>query len=66
MRVEEADVRHPALVAGSEGAHVVVIFADRRALRVALDNGGIDGPLSGALTSVLGDLERQLTRRAAS
>ena len=66
VRVEEADVRHSALVAGPEGAHVVVIFADRRALRIALDDGGIEGPLSGALTSVLADLERQLVPRAAS
>ena len=66
VRVEEADVRHPALVAGPEGAHLVVIFADRRALRIALDDGGIEGPLSGALTSVLTDLERQLAQRAAS
>jgi hypothetical protein len=66
VRMEEADVRHPALVAGPEGVHLVVIFADRRALRVALDDGGIDGPWSGALSSVLADLERQLALRAAS
>jgi hypothetical protein len=66
VRVEEADVRHPALVAGPEGAHLVIIFADRRALRVALDDGRIEGPLSGALSSVLADLERQLALRAAS
>ena len=66
VRVEEADVRHPALVAGPEGAHLVVIFADRRALRVALDDGTFEGPLSGALSPVLADLERQLALRAAS
>ena len=66
VRVEEADIRHPALVAGPQGAHLVLIFADRRALRVALDNGGIEGPLSGALSSVLADLEHQLSLRAAS
>jgi hypothetical protein len=66
VRVEEADVRHPALVAGPEGAHLVIIFADRQALRVALDDDGIEGPLSGALSSVLADLERQLALRAAS
>ena len=39
----------------------------RRALHIiTLDDGGIEGPLSGALSSVLTDLERQLTRRAAS
>jgi hypothetical protein len=66
VRVEEADVRHPALVAGPQGAHVVIIFADRRALRDGLDDGAIDGPLSGALSSVLADLEHQLAARAAS
>jgi hypothetical protein len=66
VRLEEADVRHPALVAGPEGAHLVVIFADRRAVRVALDDDGIEGPLCGALSSVLADLERELALRAAS
>jgi len=66
VRVEEADVRQPALVAGPDGAHLVVIFADRLALRIALDDGGIQGPVSGALTSVLADLEAQLALRAAS
>jgi hypothetical protein len=66
VRVEEPDVRHPALVAGPEGAHLVVIFADRRAVRIALDDGGIEGPLSGALSSVLTDLECQLALRAPS
>ena len=36
---EEADVDHPALVAGPDGAEVVIIFADRRELRSALDDG---------------------------
>jgi hypothetical protein len=66
VRVEEANVRHPALVAGPQGAHLAVIFGDRRALRVALDDGGLAGPLSGALSPVLADLEHQLTLRAAS
>jgi hypothetical protein len=66
VRVEEADVRHPSLVAGPEGVHLVVIFADRRALRVALDHGELEGPLSAALSSVLAELERQLVTRAAS
>ena len=34
VRVEEADVEHPALVAGPDGVQLVVIFADRRALRI--------------------------------
>jgi hypothetical protein len=66
VRLEEADVRHPALVAGPDGAHLVVIFADRRAVRVALDHDGIEGPLCGALSAVLADLERELALRAAS
>jgi hypothetical protein len=45
VRVEEADVRHPTFVAGPDGAHLLVIFAERRALRVALGNGAIEGPL---------------------
>lgn len=36
VRVEEAGVDHPAVVAGPDGAQVVVIFADRRALRSAV------------------------------
>jgi hypothetical protein len=66
VRVEEPDVGHPALVAGAQGAHLVIIVADRRALRVALDGGGIEGPVSGALSPALADLERQLALRAAS
>jgi hypothetical protein len=66
VRMEEADVGHPALVAGPDGAHLVVIFADRRALRVALDDDRIEGPLSGALSSVLADLQRQLALHTAS
>ena len=41
VRVEEADVEHPALVAGPDGAQLVVIFADRRALRVSPRRGNI-------------------------
>jgi len=60
VRVEEADVDHPALVAGSDGAQVVVIFADRRELRSALDDGRVAGALGAALSPVLEQLQRQL------
>ena len=60
VRVEEGDVEHPALVAGPDGAQLVVIFADRRALRAALDKGTLAGPLGGALSTVLSDLHGQL------
>ena len=66
VRVDEADVRHPALVAGDDGVHLVVIFADRRALRAALDDGAIDGPLRDALSAVLTELRSQLALRPAS
>jgi hypothetical protein len=61
VRVEEADVDHPALVAGPDGAQVVIIFADRRELRSALDDGRISGALGAALSPVLDDLQRQLS-----
>ena len=48
VRVEEADVDHPALVAGPDGAQLVLIFADRRALRSALDDGTMAGALGAA------------------
>ncbi len=60
VRVEHADVEHPALVAGSDGAQLVVIFADRRALRSALDEGTLAGTLGSALSRVLTDLQGQL------
>lgn len=62
VRLEEADVEHPALVAGPNGAQLVVIFADRRALRSALDDGAVSGALGEALSTVLTDLEGQLPR----
>jgi hypothetical protein len=66
VRVEEAGVEHPALVAGPDGAHLVVIVADRRALRAALDAGTMPGHLGRALSPVLEDLQSQLAARAAS
>ncbi len=60
VRVEEADVEHPPLVAGADGAQLVVIVADRSALRTALDDGTVAGPLGAALSPVLAELQAQL------
>lgn len=61
VRVEERDVEHPALVAGPDGAQLVVLFTDRRALRSALDDGAVTGTLGDSLSTVLADLQRQLS-----
>ncbi len=61
VRVEEGDVEHPALVAGPDGAQLVVIFADRRALLSALEEGTLAGTLGGALSTVLAELQSQLS-----
>lgn len=67
VRVEESDVEHPALVTGADGAQLVLIFADRRALRAALDAGTMPGALGAALSTVVADLQGQLAdTRAAS
>jgi len=60
VRVEEAGVDHPALVAGPDGAQLVVIFGDRRALRSALADGTMAGPLSAGLATRLDELQSQL------
>jgi len=60
VRVEERDIEHPALVAGPDGAQLVVIFADRRALRSALDEGALAGALGAALSTALAELQGQL------
>ena len=60
VRVEEADVEHPPLVAGPDGAQLVVLVADRRALRTALDDGTLGGSLGDALSTVLDGLQGQL------
>jgi hypothetical protein len=60
VRVEEADVDHPVLVAGPDGAQLVVLFADRSALRSALDGGAFAGALGAALSTVLAELQSQL------
>ena len=66
VRVEEAGTAQPALVAGPDGAQLVVIVGDRRELRTALDGAGLAGPLGAALAGVLADLEGQLALRPAS
>lgn len=62
VRLEEGGVEHPALVAGPDGAQLVLIVADRRALATALADGTLPGALGAALSTVLpnlvGDLER--------
>jgi hypothetical protein len=66
VRVEEADVEQPALVAGPDGVQLVVIVADRTALRAALEAGAIAGSFGAALSPVVADLQSQLGLRAAS
>lgn len=60
VRVEEPDVEQPPLVAGTEGAQLVVIVADRSALRSALDAGTLPGVLGASLAPVLAELQAQL------
>jgi hypothetical protein len=66
VRVEEGNVEHPSLVAGANGVQLVLIVADRRALRAALEADTIAGALGSALSTVLEDLERVVAVRAAS
>jgi hypothetical protein len=66
VRVEEAGAEQPALVAGPDGAQVVVLVADRRALRRALDANSVAGALGRALSPVLSDLESELASSVAS
>jgi hypothetical protein len=61
VRMEVADVEQAVLVAGPAGAQLVVIFADRHALRSALDGGAIAGSFGAALSSVLAELQSQLS-----
>ncbi len=65
VRLEEAGVEHPALTAGPDGAQLVAVFADRRALRSALDEGAMAGPLAFALSETLAELQRQVSPSAA-
>jgi hypothetical protein len=66
VRVEEADAPQPALVAGSDGAQLVLVVGDRRALRAALDGGQLGGALGAALSPVLTELQDQLALPSAS
>jgi hypothetical protein len=66
VRVEERDVAHPALVAGAGGVQLVLIFADRRGLRSALDAGTLAGALGAALSTALAQLQDQLPLAGAS
>ena len=61
VRLDEAGTDQPALIAGPDGAQLVTVFADRRALRSALDGGAITGALGAALARVLPDLQGKLT-----
>jgi len=54
------------MVAGDDGAQVVVIVGDRRALRSAVAAMQVGGALGDALPAMLDDLEGQLAVRAAS
>jgi hypothetical protein len=62
VRVEEAGAEQPALVAGPDGVHLVVIFADRRALEAT----AMPGTVGRALSAVVSELEGQLSLRSAS
>lgn len=60
VRLEEADVIQPALIAGADGAQIVVVFGDRRSVRSAVDGGDLGGAIGSALAQtlpkLLGDL----------
>lgn len=66
VRLEESGFAHPALVAGDDGAQVVVIVGDRRALRSAVAARQVGGALGDALPTILDDLDGQLAVRTAS
>lgn len=66
VRVEEAGIDHPALVAGGDGAQVVLIFGDRRAVRTACEDESLAGVVGVALVSTLTDLEADLIVGAGS
>jgi hypothetical protein len=66
VRVEEADGSQPALVAGPDGAQLVLIVGDRRALRACIDAGALGGTLCAALSPVLAELQSQIALPSAS
>ena len=47
-------------IAGPDGVQLVLLFADRRALRSALDVGTLAGTLGTALSAVLAKLQGEL------
>lgn len=65
VRIEEADALQPALVAGADGVHLVLIHADRRGLGASLADGSVTGPVGAAIATVLADLQDQLTAAAS-
>lgn len=65
VRLDEADHAQHAIVAGADGAQVVLIFADRRAVRAAIDGEQLAGSLGAALAPVLASLQSQLVGSGA-
>ncbi len=66
VRLEEADVEHPGMVAGPDGVQLVLIVADRRALDSALRDGAFSGALGAALSRVLPTLLGELAPAGSS
>jgi hypothetical protein len=64
VRLEEAGVEQPALVAGPDGAQLVLIIADRRALSSALADGSVSGAVGAALSEALPKLLGELPSAA--
>lgn len=60
VRVEESGVSHPPAVAGPDGAQVVLISGDRRALRNAAESGALDGALGRFVATTLAELTSDL------
>ena len=60
VRVEEAGIDQPAVVAGPDGVQLVVIVGDRRALHAALADDSMAGPLGRALSTMLVELQSLL------
>lgn len=60
VRIVEAGLAAPPMVAGSSGARLAVIIADRRALAAALAEGAFGDAWTSALSSVLDTLRADL------
>ena len=65
VRLQEPEAAQPALVAGADGAQLVLIVADRRALASAVDDGSLAGALGTALAAVLPKLLGDLAPASA-